>query len=82
MWVGDFHPINFDEDEVVQLFCHNAGVELCDCFSDRSCLAGAGCTRYVNACARAGGDGGFEMSVDRAEFMVAARQYVGDGGDV
>lgn len=44
MWVGYFHPVNFNNDEVIQLFCHNAGVELCDYFSDRSCLAGAECS--------------------------------------
>lgn len=29
MWVAEFHPINFEEDEVVQLFWLIASVELC-----------------------------------------------------
>ena len=82
MWICNFHTIDLYEDEIIQLYTLDAGVELGDDLADRSCFASPRDTGYVDAGAGAGGDGGFEVLVDGGEFLCAAWKRCGDGGDV
>ena len=41
MRVGDFHAVDFDEDEVVKLLGEHAGIELGNDFPDGGRLAGS-----------------------------------------
>lgn len=82
MRVRDFHAVDLDEDEIVQFFRQNAGIELRDNLSYGRRFARAGRAGNIDAGSCSGRDGGFEVRVDGGEFSVAAGQRVGHGRDV
>ena len=82
MRIRDFHPVDFDEYEIVQLLCLHTGVQLTDDFAYCGRLACAGRAGDVYASAGAGRDGGFEVRVDGVEFGGPAGERKRDGGDV
>lgn len=82
MWIRHFHAVDLDEDKIVQFVREHAGVELRHDFAYRGSFAGAGRAGDIDAGAGAGGDGGFEVSVDSGEFCSAAWEGGRNGGDV
>ena len=78
MWIGDLHPVDFHENEIVQLFSLYARIQLRNNFADRGRFARTRRARDVNACAGAGRDGGFEVGVNGSEFGRSAWECVGD----
>ncbi len=82
MWIGDFHPVDLDEDEVIKFVGHHACIELRNNFADRSSLPSSGRTRDIDTRAGAIRDSGFQMSIDCGEFIVSAGKDIGDGGDM
>ncbi len=79
MGIGDFHAVDFNEDEVIEFFGLYACVQLADYLPDCSGFSGTWHTGYVYAGACAGGDGGFEMGVNHGELGGAARESERDG---
>lgn len=49
MRIRDLHTVDLHEDEVVQLLRLNAGVKLCNDFTDGGCFTRARCAGDVNA---------------------------------
>lgn len=82
MRVRHFHPVDLDENKIIQLLRLYTGLELCDYFADRRRLACAGRAGDIDACARAGGNGSFEVCVNGGEFNIAARKAERHRGDV
>lgn len=80
--IRHFHPIHLHENEIVELLRHDGRVELRDYFPHGSGFARSRRAGDVDAAAGTVGDGGFEVRVDGAEGFFAAREGVGDGGDV
>ena len=80
--ISHLHTVDLHENEIVQFLCEYAGVELRNDFAYRGGFARAGRPGDVNAGARAGGNGGFEVIVDGREFGHAAREGDRNGRDV
>jgi hypothetical protein len=76
MRICDFHPIDLNKDEVVQLLCYHGGIEVCDNFANRGCLSSTWRPGNVNASSGAISDGGVEAGIDGIEFNVST----GEGG--
>ena len=79
MRIRDFHTIDFDKDEIVQLLRLHTGIQLTDDFAHRGRLACARGAGNVDASARAGGDGCFEVGVDGVELGGPAGERERDG---
>ena len=82
MWIGHFHTVYLYEDEVVEFFGEDGGVELGDYFADCNGFAGAWRAGDVDAGAGARGDSGFEVGVDGCELGGSAGQQGGNRGDM
>ena len=71
MRIGDFHPIDLNKDEIVQLSCKHCTIEVCDNFANCGCLSSTWRPRDVNAGPSAISDGGTEAGIDGIEFNVS-----------
>ena len=77
MGICDFHAIDLDKDEIIELLGQNAGMELLDYFPDGG---GLSCPRYagdVDTGAGALGNGRFEVRVYCGELLLAAGKAIG-----
>jgi hypothetical protein len=82
MWIRDLHPVDLNEYEVVKLILHNGCIELCNNFSDCSCLSCSRSARYVDAGTRRIRDGYFKVGIDGCELIFSAWEGRRDCGDM
>ena len=77
MCIRDFHPIDLNKDEVVQLLCKHSSIKMSNNFANRSRLSCPWGPRDVNAGSCAISDGNSEARIDGIEFGLST--WEGDG---